>query len=257
MKKRFLCLIMAVFLIVLTPLNVFAEDYKSSKDWKVAFNGNKMETNFSGTDVAEELLNNIQPGDSFTVKIRLEENSGKASDWYMKNDIISTLEDGSVANGGAYTYLLSYTDPSGASTEIYNSDTVGGESFNQGKEGLHEVSNGLDTYIYLDRLENGKSAYVSLYVKLDGETQGNDYQKTLAKLQLNFAVEKVADEVIEKHTVQKKHETREIVTYSTQMVKTGDQSQVVLFSVITLLSGLALGILAFILLKKRGHKREE
>ena len=48
----------------------------------------------------------------------------------------------------------------------------------------------LEEFFYLDRLVPGGDGIVTLKVELDGETQGNTYQNTLASLQMNFAVEK-------------------------------------------------------------------
>lgn len=150
---------------------------------------------------------------------------------------------------------MKYHDPAGTETTLYDSETVGGEVKDGDEEGLHEADQSLDSYFYLDRIKHGEKAYISLYVKLDGETQGNDYQDTLAKLQMNFAVEKVKDGTIEKHIVEKKE--KEIVTYTRGMVKTGDNSNVVVFSVVTLVSGLALLVIAFVTMKRRRQEKGE
>ena len=70
---------------------------------------------------------------------------------------------------------------------------------------------------------------------------------------MNFAVEKVNDSVIEKHIVEKKE--KEVVTYTRGMVKTGDNSNVVIFSVITLISGIALLVIAVMEAKKNRRKK--
>ena len=44
-------------------------------------------------------------------------------------------------------------------------------------------------FFSLDTLEPGENGTVNLTVGLDGESQGNIYQDTLAKLMMNFAVE--------------------------------------------------------------------
>ena len=44
----------------------------------------------------------------------------------------------------------------------------------------------MEDYFYLDRLDKNETGTVELEVGLEGETQGNAYQNTLAKLQLNF-----------------------------------------------------------------------
>ena len=73
---------------------------------------------------------------------------------------------------------------------LYSSETVGGED-TAGGEGLHQATGALEDYFYLGRLESGEEGRVLLTVELEGETQGNDYQDTLARLQMNFAVEEV------------------------------------------------------------------
>ena len=75
---------------------------------------------------------------------------------------------------------------------------------------------------------------------------------------LPLAVEKVKDGTVEKHIVEKKN--KEVVTYVTDtrgMVKTGDSSEVVLFSVVTLVSGLALLAIAFVAMKRRRQDKGE
>lgn len=67
---------------------------------------------------------------------------------------------------------------------LFDSETVGGD----GGAGLYEATDGLDEFFKLCTMAPGGSGYVTLYVKLDGETQGNGYQNTLARLRLNFAV---------------------------------------------------------------------
>ena len=56
-------------------------------------------------------------------------------------------------------------------------------------EGLKEATSSLKEYFYLDTLSRNQSGVITLEVALDGETQGNDYQDTLADLQMEFAVE--------------------------------------------------------------------
>ena len=83
------------------------------------------------------------------------------------------------------------------------------------------------TYVGSDNTE--KVLYNSDTV--GGETQGNGYQNTLAKLRINFAVEKVKVS----NTI-----TKTKIVKTTNTVKTGDTARVLLFSVLTLISGLIL-----------------
>ena len=262
MKKKILCLAMIALMVIGTPLTAKAEHFEGSKNWNVSFDGSKMQDNFTSAEVTETILN-IQPGDSITVQINLKNNASKKTDWYLNNEVLQTLEDSNdVAEGGAYTYLLKYHDPSGAETVLYDSKVLGGEGDDIAKEGegLEQATFGrTEEYIYLDRLKNGEAGYVSLYIELDGETQGNDYQDTLAKLKMNFAVEKVNDETITrkvKKEGEEKVETVVVTQYVPGMVKTGDNASLVLFSTLTLASGLALLIFAVLLMKKRGEREE-
>ena len=238
MKKRILCLAMTLFMAVGFAVPVHAQDFVGGNDWAVTFTGEKMNSNFTSAEMTEEILN-IQPGDSITVKVSIKNEDKEKTDWYMTNEVLKTLEDSvSVAEGGAYTYILTYTGVDGKETVLYSSQVVGGEedSSKEG-EGLHQATNGLENYFYLDRLESGQSGSVSLYVQLEGETQGNDYQDTLARLQMNFAVEKVES----KTTIEN--------------VQTGDTFQLMLFSSLTLISGLVLLIIAMMSMKRRRNEK--
>ena len=91
-----------------------------------------------------------------------------------------------------------------------------------------------EDYFFLERLDKGEKGTVSLFVKLDGETQGNDYQDTLARLQMNFAVEKVAGPIV---------------------VQTGDASNMMMYAGMALVAGMALFFVAF--LNNRRNREEE
>ena len=122
MKKRFLCLAMAALMMLNMPMTARAEHFEGSKDWKVSYTGREMESNFKGSEAASEVLSNLQPGDSIDLQIKVENDSPYLSDWYMTNEIIKTLEDSNnSAQGGAYTYILSYIAPNGKEKVIYSS----------------------------------------------------------------------------------------------------------------------------------------
>lgn len=223
---------MTLIMIVGASMTVYAEDFIGSDDWTVSFTGEKMESNFAASDIDESILN-IQPGDSILVQVNISNDSERNTDWYMINEVLESLEDAvTVAEGGAYTYKLTYVAPDGAETVLYDSDVVGGEDV-LSEEGLHQATGSLEDYFYLDTLKVGEKAKVTLYVQLEGETQGNDYQDTLAKLQMNFAVELVEDGTI------------------IQTVKTGDASPILMFSLLALISG----ILILVIVMKRSKDK--
>lgn len=231
-KKRFLCLVMTAVMAVGASMTAYAKDYQGKDGWLVSFDGEKMNSNFQSQDLAED-AGNIQPGDSILLKVNLKNDSSDETDWYMTNTVIKTLEEESTANGGAYEYRLAYKDASGEETVLYDSASVGGESAEGSDEGLRQATNSLEDYFYLARLASGGKGTVLLKVGVDGETQGNAYQETLARLQMNFAAEKVAAGGTE---------TRNRTVHTT--VKTGDGANILLFSVLALVSGLACMVFA-------------
>lgn len=245
MKKKILCLAMAAAMTICAPTAAFAEEYTGADHWTVEFDGEKVNSNFTSAEMADEVYG-ILPGDIMQLQVAVVNDSDGQTDWYMSNEILKSLEEGSTAEGGAYTYILSYTDPSGEETELYSSDTVGGEGVNASGEGLQQADDALSDFFYLGRLDSGASGRVSLEVALEGETQGNDYQNTLARLQMNFAVEETAPDRV----VQPGEET----VFHMDPPDTGDYFQTYLFSGLALGAGLVLVVMVAVLMKR---KREE
>ena len=247
MKKKVLCLVMAMVMVVGAGISVQAEDYQGKDGWVANFDGKEIKSNFGTSNLTEE-AKSIQPGDSITLKVGIKNSDSGKTDWYMTNEAIQSLEDAnSVANGGAYEYRLAYINAAGKETELYNSETVGGEGASS-KEGLHQATDSLKEYFYLDRLDPGQSGTVTLRVKIDGETVINDYQETLALLKMTFAVEKVTESTIRKVPGEDK--------VITNRVKTGDTNKILLFCALALISGIILLILALMSMKRRRYNRK-
>ncbi len=198
MKKRFFCVLSALLLLFSCVQPAYADRIPSRSDLYVAFTAQEtMETNFQHEGESfSESASNLQPGDSILYSIEIRNDHTGLTDWYMKNEVIHSLERASnTARGGAYTYILSYVNPEGKTEDLYNSSTVGGTASDKGAlEGLIEATGGLKDYFFVDRLRSGQRAKVTLLVELDGETQGNDYQDTLADLNMQFAVELLRDQ---------------------------------------------------------------
>ena len=157
-----------------------------SKNMKCTFDGKKLDSNLGSI---MDLVNQMQPGDSVKFEIELVNNYEKTTAFWMWNKVIKSFEQNSPANGGAYTYILTYTDPAGKTEDIFRSDTVGGEEISNNREGMREATSNLEDYFYLYSLKKGQSGKVTLVVSLDGETQGNNYQNTLADIDFRFACE--------------------------------------------------------------------
>ena len=202
MKNRvFVWMAMLLAACVVLSTGNAAKAESESKEWYVAFTdqGVMDDSDLAAADLSYE-LSGLQPGDDMSLRINLTNNNAESTDWFMWNAVVESLEEQNydangnrVASAGAYTYILTFTGPDGVEHDIYRSEVVGGDenaiaNREESAEGLHEATTTLKDYFSLFTLAPGQSGHVDLYVLLDGETQGNDYQDTLARLQMQFMV---------------------------------------------------------------------
>ena len=187
--------LIAAILVLAMSISALAENHAGKDDWAVTFTADKkMSSNFHNK-VWDDNLKGLQPGDYVDFSVKIKNDNDNTTDWYMTNKVIDSLEDtrsdDKGLNGGAYTYILKYKGNQDGDSDVvlYSSDTVGGQSVSKAGQGLHEATDALDDWFYIDTLQKGQGGTVTLRVGLDGETQGNDYQDTLADLQMDFAVE--------------------------------------------------------------------
>ncbi len=180
MRRKRWKLLTALGLLVtmaMSAITANAETSYGGSDWSVVFSKDKkMVSNFKTSDINDAIYG-IQPGDNVIITLALKNENDEATDWYMTNEVLYSLEDRSAnagTSGGVYTYKLTYTGPDGEVTSLYDSDTVGGEdpSGNKAGEGLRQATNALSDYFFLDTLKKGQSGKVTLEVALDGDTQG-------------------------------------------------------------------------------------
>lgn len=234
MKNKIALFLCSICLASMISFPVYADQLSGGSDWHVEFSaGKEMVSNFS-SDNFDDVLDYMQPGDSASFQVTITNSYDSSTDWYMANEVIQSLEDASLtAAGGAYSYILTYTNYAGDVTTLYNSDVVGGENYLENLEGLHEATNALSDFFYLDSLKKGEKGCVNLYVMLDGETQGNDYQDTLAQLQMNFAVElptQSEGHKPEERIVYRYHDNHIVRTEEDKIVnivKTGDETNMI------------------------------
>ena len=191
MKKKIVCLLLSVMLLVPGSLTAYAaEDTGAgdhvSDDWKVSFTeAGRVEDNLGSGSSANDRIGTMQPGDEITVSVALANENSETTYWYMKNTITKSMEEAQ-ATGGAYSYNLVYVDPSGNPVTLYSSESVGGDD----SAGLKAVDSRIgEEYFYLGSIAGGQRGTVRLTVGLDGETQGNSYMDKVANLTMNFAVE--------------------------------------------------------------------
>ena len=247
MIKKLMGLAAAVALLVTVPATAHAEDFTGDDGWGVTFDGSRMTSTFKNTYI-DDAVYKLQPGDKVTIHLTLTNDHNADTDWYMTNEVLNSLEDSqTVAEGGAYSYILTYVNPQGESTPLYNSESVGGEDTTAG-EGLHQATDSMEDYFYLDTLAAKETGEITLVVKLEGETQGNAYQDTLAKLQMNFAVELTQADKTPGTPAQ---------TLKKTSVKTGDTNRVLYLSIAALVAGLACAGAAIYKIRQAGRDKKE
>lgn len=234
-------------LLFLFSTTAFAEDRQGASGWQVSFDGKQMESNFTSGGMSDE-VGAMQPGDSVEFTIALKNNFSGQADWYMKNEVLESLEDAGNAAGGAYDYLLTYTDTAGETSTLYASEKFGGEG-RIGGMGLHGATTTLEDYFYLDRMGSSASGTVKLKVALDGETLVNDYQDTLARLKMDFAVELVSS-----GTEDTGAPGENTGTPTGKIIRTGDEMDAVRSLILMFGSGVVLLAGAFLMF---GRKKQE
>ena len=250
--RQILAASMACFmagLFLATPMAAHAETSYGGSDWSVSFTSDRqMDSNFKTSDM-DDIIRGMQPGDNAIITLNLKNSNTETTDWYLMNEVLYSLEDRSNnenTSGGAYTYRLVYEGPNGTRT-LFDSDTIGGENESQAGEGLHQATNGLDqrqsltnaaggvdpgergAWLFLDTLTNSQAGKVTLEVALDGDTQGNDYQDTLADLQMRFGVEL--------NTTNTRTTTPNMPGSPRTVVRTGDENDLAPYILLACISG--------------------
>ena len=223
--KKFIALLSCMLFILGSIGTVFADENTTTAG-SCEFTGKEMVSSFDSNKIAAS-VSQMEPGDSVIFSVDIKNNSSISTKWYMSNDVLKSLEDTqAVAENGGYSYILTFVGPDGKEDTIYSSTSVGGE-----KEAT--------------TLEPGEGGSEKLLVGLDGESQGNIYQDTLAKLMMNFAVEDNSNPTSPNPPT---------FTTTTSKVKTGDIWSIA--SAVVFVIGIILMILAFVS-DRKGAKQNE
>lgn len=168
----------------------YAVEYNGRTDWSVTFTPDEKMVHAPENMNFADTVSDMQPGDVNTVAVTIKNDHAASTDWYLTNEVIKSLEASvSVAHGGSYGYVLTYEGPSGQMKTLFSSDQVGGDLVGSSGEGLSEATSSLEGFLLLDTLKSGEQGVVTLQVSLDGETNNNAYQDTLADIKMKFAVE--------------------------------------------------------------------
>lgn len=238
--KRFAAILLGLALLATSATVAFAED----EDKSVTFNGETLTADYKDVAVRQEVFT-MQPGDTTNIDIELRNDVGSSATWYISNEVLQSLEESNGAKDGAYTYRLVY-NPGPNEQVLFESERVGGSGGSSraraggSTAGLNEVNENLEGYQFLATLPAGGRGRVQLTIELDGETQGNDYWNSLARLQMNFAVDPVA-QINRTETV-----TNRVNRDVTTVVQTGEGSDRLPFVLATGISGLLLLLLGIL-----------
>ena len=241
MRKIISAVMAAALAFAVLPVAAMAESIPHPGNWRVTYTSDgKMTDNYSASEYVDA-VSGLQPGDDITFAITLSHENDSNADWYIANDVVKTLEENSEASGSAYEYRLTYTNPSGQVSTLYDSEVVGGDEGN----GLADATNALEDYIGLGQLSKGQTAKVELRVALDGETEGNAYFDTLAQLKMKFAVE-----------LPTKASSSSTSSTHRSTVQTGDDTNLFPFYVAMAVSGALLLLLGLYGVRQRKQERE-
>lgn len=229
------------------PVPAQAEHLTGTGDWKATYtSAGKMVDTYSKKEYVDQ-VSHLQPGDDITFTVKAVHENDTEADWYFANDVIKSLEEESDQNaeGSSYEYLLTWEGPKESRT-LYDSKHVGGDD----STGLNEATDALDEYIFLERMGKGQSGTVKLRVLMNGETEGDIYFDTMAKLKVRFAVEPVSTNPSTPPTPGTPREN------SRELVRTGDDLRLLPYYVAMLVSGLLLAALGAWSLRERRMERE-
>lgn len=175
-------------LFVLVP-SAFANTIE--KQWTVEFTGTEMKD--EGSAAIAQTIGGMQPGDSAKFTVDLYESYDGAADWYMKNEVLKTMEksftDANSNSGGSYSYKLTFINPAGEEKVILTNEVVSGDAGSGTTKGLFDATEATGDWFFLETLAAKARAKVILEVSIDGETHGNTYFDTNAVLKLSFAAE--------------------------------------------------------------------
>ncbi len=201
MKRLYLNMVLALTLVAtsFTANKINAQAETAGIGWEVTYDGSKITSSY---DAANCKISNVMPGDTIEYTVQYNNASGEEANFYMNADVVKSLEEGSEATGGAYSYKITY---SGSETPLFDSETVGGDADAAiAKVGLDQVNGNEGSYFSLGSLSNGDHGTVTVAITLDGNSQTNAYMATLAELEIKFGAEPTSS-AREGETVEKRN----------------------------------------------------
>ena len=246
-RKHLMIILLASLAMMLAASSMcYANSYSFKGSCK--YNGKEITSDFTSDDWAAA-QSGLQPGDSLTYTVTYKNGTNETTEWYMRNEVLTTLEQAKeAAENGGYTYVLRNEGPDGTMTTLFSNEKVGGEQTDQSSapadlEGLLQATNATKEFFFIQELKSGQSGKTHLRVVCDGETEVNDYMDTDGSLLVQYAVEKKAKD---------KKKVKTVVSH----VKTGDNSNIMLFAAL-MAAALIAAAIAIILWRRDRNKDEK
>lgn len=236
--KKMTTVLLTLMMILMMSQAGFAQD-RTANGGDFVFDGEELAWDEASGSI-EEALRGLQPGDTVKIRINYKNDSGEKTDWYLRNEVLKTLEDASSAAGGGYSYKLTNHGKTGT-MDIFDSSAVGGSDNYEPSgiaKGLKAATDAteMEDFFYIDTLEADEGGYTELTVGLDGESQANVYENTAAELQLEYAVEVDQGE--------------DVYKYIHKKVDTGDTTNIMLTA------GIFVGALLLLILAVLSYRRD-
>lgn len=253
MKKIMMVFGMIASLLLGMNTVAFAEETPTA-----TFDGSsEIKYNYDDTTNFGTAFEGMMPGEERTQEILLENTYSRTVNFYMQQEVIRAFEDTVDASGAAYDISLvlvkgSEEDVIFGGNEEGGTGRVGGD-----EEGLANLNDAMEGWIYLTALEPNETASLQMTVRLDGESNTNAYQSASGTFDFQFrATYDDPETVYEKGETQ--HVTKEVkgedvVTKIVRTVKTGDNAPILILSA----AGAAAVLLLIVLLVIRRRKEKE
>lgn len=184
MKKKIMNVILALTLVMgfnNIAITTHAAEDNLSYSWDVTYDGSKFSSTYDSKDA---VIKNAMPGDTITYTVNYINASKEDTDFYLNADVVKSLEDKSVAEGGAYSFKITNNGES-----IFDSETIGGDA--EEVVGLKQVNGNEGAYFSLGTVKTGNAnkGTVQITIVLDGNSQTNSYMDAAANLEIKFGAE--------------------------------------------------------------------
>lgn len=223
MKSKLFGIVLSIATVMLSCAPVVA-----AQDTLVTFEGDSQK--FITQEGSSEGFEDMQPGETRSVSVRLKNDNNSTMDFFMSTEILDNIaEKGN--KDAVYDFSISRDN------DTFFTTVIGASGNTIGEEYLTDDNN-----IKLATLAKGEESLVTVSLSLDGDSTENTYMNQEGQIKLRFSAGTPVENLGETQTI-----IQRVVNY----VKTGDSAPYVLMGGLLVVS--ALGIIIFV---KKSKKKE-